>query len=44
MGMFDLIKMLEDAEVDYVLVGGLAVAPARLSARDHGRGCHAGAE
>jgi hypothetical protein len=26
MGMFDLIKMLEDANVDYVLVGGLAVA------------------
>jgi predicted nucleotidyltransferase len=26
MGMFDLIKMLEDAGVDYVLVGGLAVA------------------
>lgn len=26
MGMFDLIKMLEDASVDYVLVGGLAVA------------------
>ena len=26
MGMFDLIKMLEDASVDHVLVGGLAVA------------------
>ncbi|GMU48086.1 MAG: hypothetical protein AMXMBFR31_03120 [Candidatus Desulfobacillus denitrificans] len=26
MGMFDLIKLLEDANVDYVLVGGLAVA------------------
>lgn len=26
MGMFELIKMLVDAEVDFVLVGGLAVA------------------
>jgi len=26
MGMFDLIKMLSDAKVDYVVVGGLAVA------------------
>lgn len=26
MGMFDLLKMLADAEVDYVDVGGLAVA------------------
>jgi len=26
MGMFDLIKSLTDAEVDFVLVGGLAVA------------------
>lgn len=26
MGMFDLIRMLADADVDYVLVGGLAVA------------------
>lgn len=25
MGMFDLIKTLSDAEVDYVVVGGLAV-------------------
>ena len=26
MGMFELIKMLAEAEVDYVVVGGLAVA------------------
>ena len=26
MGMFDLLKMLADAEVEYVVVGGLAVA------------------
>lgn len=26
MGMFDLIRMLAESEVDYVLVGGLAVA------------------
>ena len=26
MGMFDLIKTLEDANIEYVLVGGLAVA------------------
>jgi hypothetical protein len=26
MGMFDLIKLLADAGIDFVLVGGLAVA------------------
>lgn len=26
MGMYDLIKLLSDGDVDYVLVGGLAVA------------------
>lgn len=32
MGMFDLIKLLAEKEIDFVLIGGLAVALQGFSA------------